>query len=67
MGSKRTDRHTPFELDFIEYRECLWHTKPEHYRNKTVRENAMKVTVQKLNVPELTVTGCKTENQNTSF
>ena len=37
---------------FCKNRDCLWGTKSEQYRNRTTYENALRESVQEVNIPE---------------
>ena len=39
-------RTTTLVLDFMEYRECVWNTKSEHYEDETISENALREIVK---------------------
>lgn len=59
MVHKWREDVTPLFLDLYKTHECLWNNKSEKYKNRVLREKAMKSLLSELNIPDLSETDIK--------
>lgn len=53
MVHKWKEDETPMFLDLYKNHECLWNNKSETYKNRLLRDKAMKSFLSELNIPDL--------------
>jgi hypothetical protein len=53
MVFERKDDHTQIVLNLLINQECLWDVNSENYRNRNIRDKALKQMVKELNNPDL--------------
>ncbi|KAJ8968715.1 hypothetical protein NQ314_002170 [Rhamnusium bicolor] len=54
MGYKWREAETPLFLNLYKKYECLWNNKSKSYKNKTLRDDALRAFCCDLNIPGLT-------------
>lgn len=59
MVHKWKEEETPIFLDLYKNHECLWNNKSEMYKNRVLRDKAMKALLSELNIADVVETDIK--------